>query len=245
MSRKGFYLCLRVTQYLALLCIMALEITQLVLFKGYKDAISFGDSTSWKDWFENFYKKHGIKYFYYIVIIVTLIYLLYSLITFTHRWKTGPHKKVIFIEIFFLLLWLAVGFTNIYPIYFDDSTLNCDVNEEFKDIPGKLTECRAYLASMAVGWFMALLFLHTAIHTVYLWSHRDKIHSQPVQNGDKNDNNDSYPNPDNPVLWEPKYDRRAVHDDDVKILQIINAIDSCNIKQVYKIFQPVQNESLS
>lgn len=49
---------------------------------------------------------------------------------------------------------------------------------------------------MAIGWFMALLFLHTAIHSVYLWSHRDKIHSQH-QNEDKNV---SYPNPDNPVV---------------------------------------------
>lgn len=46
---------------------------------------------------------------------------------------------------------------------------------------------------MAIGWFMALLFLHTAIHSVYLWSHRDKIHAQ-------NDKNVSYPNPDNPVV---------------------------------------------
>lgn len=93
MTKKGFYLCLRVTQYLALLCIIGLginkkllysiysffyhldiafilffyhlennyfvfiiEITQLVFFKRYKDAISFEESATWKDWFESFYK---------------------------------------------------------------------------------------------------------------------------------------------------------------------------------------------
>jgi hypothetical protein len=51
---------------------------------------------------------------------------------------------------------------------------------------------------MAFGWFMALLFLHTAIHSVYLWSHRDKIHGQNVQS--ESDKSVPYPNPDNPVV---------------------------------------------
>ncbi|RIA89050.1 hypothetical protein C1645_773427 [Glomus cerebriforme] len=222
MTKRGFYLFLRIIQLLNLLCIIGLEITQLILFKIYNDMKQLDYTTSWKGWFESF-KQHGIKYFYYVVIIITLLYILYNLITFVRRWKTGPHQSVIFIEMyvlyirtfkflctshiklnfisiysFFLLLWLAIGFTSIYPIYFDNPNLDCNLIEEFRNLPSRLTECHTYLASMGLGWFMAFLFLLTTIHSVYLWSQRDNIRYQIAQN--EKDKDVPYPNPDNPVV---------------------------------------------
>ncbi|CAG8713663.1 9865_t:CDS:1, partial [Funneliformis mosseae] len=50
-----------------------------------------------------------------------------------------------------------------------------------------LTECRTYLASMTIGWIMALLFLFTTIYTIYLCVQREKIRNQFAQNENEKD----------------------------------------------------------
>lgn len=44
MTKKGFYLCLRVTQYLALLCIIGLGINKKLLYSIYSFFLSLGYS---------------------------------------------------------------------------------------------------------------------------------------------------------------------------------------------------------
>ncbi|RIA92705.1 hypothetical protein C1645_820290 [Glomus cerebriforme] len=175
MVEKEFYLFVRVLQSLALLCLTGLEITQLILFKNQNDTI-VEKPTSWEA-FENFYKQHGIKYFHYAVIIITLIYILYDMFYFTSRWKLGPHIRK---ESFFLLLWLAVGFSIIYPIFLNKSKLECNLND-FQNGPAKITECRIYITNMAIIWFIVLLFLVTTISSIYLLIQRNRLRNQIVR----------------------------------------------------------------
>jgi hypothetical protein len=91
-------------------------------------------------------------------------------------------------------------------MYFDDPKLSCSMKEVFQDITGKITECRTYFASMAIGWLMALSFLFTTIISIWLWTQRDKIRNQLTRNEKDDDDDDDddddvpYPHPDNPVV---------------------------------------------
>ncbi|CAB4479997.1 unnamed protein product [Rhizophagus irregularis] len=86
-ANKMFYKLLTITRYIQfiiLLIIIGLEIAQLLAFRANREQFSFPNvnnsaplssdgNVSWSVYFEDMNIVHGIKIFYYIVIILTLL----------------------------------------------------------------------------------------------------------------------------------------------------------------------------
>ncbi|RIA82717.1 hypothetical protein C1645_809513 [Glomus cerebriforme] len=112
----------------------------------------------------------GLKSYYTFVILFTWIDTALYIGLFDKFWdKSDSSKLNIFSDLFFAVMWLTVGLTNIIPYYRFNNGLNCpnynlySIFPVFSDFGGL---CRAYFGSMILSWIMFFLF---SIATLVSW----------------------------------------------------------------------------
>ncbi|PKK77677.1 hypothetical protein RhiirC2_51264 [Rhizophagus irregularis] len=113
----------RYIQFIILLIIIGLEIAQLLAFRANREQFSFPNvnnsaplssdgNVSWSVYFEDMNIVHGIKIFYYIVIILTLLGPQFF-------WKRFNKSPILFRDKYYELFYLAIWFTvSKFFIYF-------------------------------------------------------------------------------------------------------------------------------
>ncbi|RIA80622.1 hypothetical protein C1645_792156 [Glomus cerebriforme] len=108
---------------------------------------------------QDFYNGE-VKYWYYIVISITLIGIAYYLTKFHKFWGMGPN---ITIDLIFFFLWLVAGLANLSPVY-NGSDLTCPLIRNDLDLTQNLRlHCLYYIISLILGWTNTFLFFMTSI----------------------------------------------------------------------------------
>ncbi|CAG8619791.1 9568_t:CDS:2 [Funneliformis mosseae] len=148
-SYPKFFKALKILQWLISFGILMIEVTQIVVY--YKIPLP-----------KSFFSKQDlydgeVKYWYYFVILITLIGIGYYLTKFHRFWGMGPN---IVIDLVFFFLWLAAGLANLVPVY-KGSNLTCPlINLKSQNLE---LHCLYYIVSLILGWVNTFFFLMTSI----------------------------------------------------------------------------------
>jgi len=119
---------------------------------------------------------NGTKIFFYIVLILTLADSGFYLSRFC-RFHTGPYKRDISINAFFMTLWLTSGIANIYPS-FKGYGFTCNnlvvIGDDANITDAVARECEAKATLISFGWINGFLFLVTTLIALKLWKERQE-----------------------------------------------------------------------
>ncbi|CAG8511912.1 9404_t:CDS:2, partial [Diversispora eburnea] len=148
-TKPSLFRYLKILQLLLTLACLSLEIMQIIEFTKYYSDLNIPTSK----FFEKF-GGYGIKIYFYIVIIITIIVIGWYIIRFNVLWRDGSSYRDMGIDGFFAILWIVSGITNITPT--NRGILNCS-----SDNRNQVLECQAYYSSLSCGWANALLFIIT------------------------------------------------------------------------------------
>ncbi|CAB4389013.1 unnamed protein product [Rhizophagus irregularis] len=181
-ANKMVYKLLTITRYIQfiiLLIIIGLEIAQLLAFRANREQFSFPNvnnsaplssdgNVSWSVYFEDMNIVHGIKIFYYIVIILTLLGPQFF-------WKRFNKSPILFrdkyYELFYLAIWFTVSLTNLKPV-FSGTSLNC--NDSNWGPQGY--RCKMFISSEFFSIIMTISWLiSTYLLLKYLKIHKEEI----------------------------------------------------------------------
>ncbi|GBC10159.1 hypothetical protein RclHR1_09390015 [Rhizophagus clarus] len=164
---------LRFLTIIVTLVIVALEITEhrKLSFFTQSFGLSIEDYQSVKS------NLFGIKIFFYIVIVITIIVNGIQFFKFNTLWREGPFVRDIVFGIGFSLLWIVAGLTNIYAYYFaPEITCPGYFTSDFQpfalrsEIPWELQlKCKSYLSITALAWLNIVIFLLSTILYWKLW----------------------------------------------------------------------------
>jgi hypothetical protein len=176
---------LRPVQFIILVVIIILEIIQLVGFSKDRIVSESGNDVfifpnqldkaplsntevPWSAYFEDMNVVHGVKIFYFIVILLTLI----SPQFFWKRFSRAPIlSRDKYYEFLGVSLWMSVCFTNLNPAY-SGTNLNCD-DPEWRD---QGYRCKAFLSSLFFSFVMAGTWVITTIVLLsYINIHKDEL----------------------------------------------------------------------
>jgi hypothetical protein len=83
--------------------------------------------------------------------------------------SSGPFKRDISVNAFFMTLWITSGIANIYPA-FEGHGFNCD-NTYSSAI---IRECSAGATNISLGWVNGFLFTLTTLISLKLWKTRQE-----------------------------------------------------------------------
>jgi len=179
---------IRPIQFFILLLIIALEIVQLVGFSADRggehrfdppnvlnNAPLSNDVVPWYAYFEDFNSIHGVKIFYFIVILFTLVCPQFF-------WKKFNRADILsrdkYYEFLYFALWISVCFTNLEPSY-EGTNLNCDDSSFWRD---QGFRCKAYLSSVFFGFLMAITWAISTIALLgYINKHKDELADKRAQ----------------------------------------------------------------
>jgi len=161
---------LRIVQIsIAFFCTI-LEIVQFEAFRefyatrGFPESAYFNSKITKSNIYDDEVYYNGVKIFYYIVLLSTLVD---SGIYLTRT--SGPCKRDISVNAFFMILWLISGIVNIYPS-FDGYGFTCETAT-----PGaRARECNAGIAIISLGWVNGFLFTVTTLISLNLWKRRQE-----------------------------------------------------------------------
>ncbi|GES95064.1 hypothetical protein GLOIN_2v1543692 [Rhizophagus clarus] len=170
---------IRLIQFIILVIIIGFEIAQLVAFRDNRSLLSFPNvidsaplspdgNVSWSAYFEEMNDVHGIKVFYYIVIILTLLCPQF----FWKRFNKAPIlNRDKYYEFFYLAIWVTVSFTNLKPIY-SGTDLNC--SDPIWGSQGY--RCRLFISSEFFSCIMAVTWIiSTCLLIIYIHKHKEEI----------------------------------------------------------------------
>ncbi|RIA88548.1 hypothetical protein C1645_774684 [Glomus cerebriforme] len=174
---------LRAIQILIVFICFIIEIVEYTAFQEFhadqgfneSDYFNGGITVSTKD--ETVVYYNGIKIFHYIALILTLIDGGFYLSRFCRYPATGPFKRDISINAFFMILWFTSGIANIYPSFvgygFTCNNLPLIGDNTNVVIPNAIfRECNAKALNISFGWINGFLFLATTIMALRLWKER-------------------------------------------------------------------------
>ncbi|RIA89051.1 hypothetical protein C1645_773428 [Glomus cerebriforme] len=183
---------IRPLQFIILMIIIGLEIAQLVTFRSgmNQDFTKVTKSTSllfpvsWSSYFEDMNVIHGIKVFYYIVIILTLFCPQFF-------WKRFNKASILYrdkyYEYFYLALWFTVSLSNLNPV-FAGTILNC--NDPRWDSYGY--RCKLYITSEFFSCILTLTWIiSTFVLLSYLRKHKDEMADRKIRRAESNNNQKS------------------------------------------------------
>jgi len=164
--------------FLFSLLISILEIIEYTSFKLFNESIGIPTSAYFTGGIfhsenHNVYYYNGVKVFYYIIILITLLDSgLY--VTRHIRFYNGPFRRDISINAFFGTLWVTTSLTNIYPA-FEGFSYSCgDANDGFPNADAINRECHSMLTSVAFSWIVTALFASTTFVSYKMWFERQE-----------------------------------------------------------------------
>jgi hypothetical protein len=160
------------------LLILILEIIEYTSFAQFNDSVDIPTSAYFSGGIfysdvHNLYYYNGVKIFYYIIILATLLDSgLY--VTRHIRFYNGPFRRDISINAFFGIIWLTTSLSNIYPT-FEGFSYSCSgIDNNLPNAYAMNLECNSMLASVSFSWIITILFVSTTFISYKLWYERQE-----------------------------------------------------------------------
>ncbi|CAB4467815.1 unnamed protein product [Rhizophagus irregularis] len=152
-----FFLGLKYVQLLFSILVIVFEITQYVTYGN--NSISPGQYNDWFDKADKEGDSNGeFKIWLLVVCSLTILNLVYNLVSFKKHWEKGFS---VWVEIIFAVLWLSAGLSNLDPVFKGTNDLNCKSHSMENDPPKKFI-CNVWVTSLIFGWLIFGTYLITA-----------------------------------------------------------------------------------
>ncbi|CAI2174074.1 13274_t:CDS:2 [Funneliformis geosporum] len=164
---------------LTTLAIIASEITQYKAFTLYSTSDTNNIIHEFPDdYYQNSRSNlYGIKIFFYIILILTIIINGIQFVKFNMLWREGPSIRDIVFGGGFAIVWIIAGLVNVFAYYYAPE-LTCpgySKKHPTSQIPWELQlKCKLYLSITALAWLnVVIFFLSTALYWK-LWINRNR-----------------------------------------------------------------------